>query len=163
LLLCFSMPMRLQSIAITGCVFFAGIFALTYFSRLADPIYVWSGISVGLLLLVWGLGRNNWRVSVVAVICTILGAIFPIYGFLIGSRGVMLSIAAILSVIWLAARNWYGWYPLASSANSIDDDRNPHQARLAGSAAYDRLNPTALTAEEIAQRLRDEGTKDIEK
>jgi hypothetical protein len=153
LLLCFSMPMRLQSIAITGCVFFAGIFALTYFSRLADPIYVWSGISVGLLLLVWGLGRNNWRVSVVAVICTILGAIFPVYGFLIGSRGVMLSIAALLSVIWLAARNWYGWYPLESGTNSIDDDRNRHQARLAGSAA--------LTAEEIAQRLREEGTKDI--
>jgi hypothetical protein len=149
LLLCFSIPMRLQNIAITGLVFFAAMFALTYFSRLNNPIYVWSGISVGLLLLVWGLGRNNWRVSLAAIICTILGAIFPVYGFLLGARGVLLSIAALLSVIWLAARNWYGWYQLEPSVNSIDRDL----------ITYNQLNPAVLTAEEIAQRLRDEGTR----
>jgi hypothetical protein len=169
LLLCLSMPMQLQNIAIAGCVFLASMFALTYFSRLADPIYVWSGISIGLLCLVWGLGRSNWRVSLVAVVCTILGAILPVYSFLLGSRGVMLSIAALLSVIWLAARNWYGWYQLAPSANllNLDDDApaeqllpgNRHQDRLEESVTYNQLNPAALTAEEIAQRLRDEGTR----
>jgi hypothetical protein len=149
LLLCFSIPMRLQNIAITGFVFFAGMFSLTYFSRQTDQIYVWSGISVGLLLLVWGLGRNNWRVSLAAIICTILGVIFPVYGFLLGSRGVLLSIAALLSVIWLAARNWYGWYQLEPSVNSSDRDL----------VTYNQLNPAVLTAEEIAQRLRDEGTR----
>jgi hypothetical protein len=166
LLLCFSIPMRLQQIAIAGLVFFAGIFALTYFGRLTDPLYVWSGISVGLLILVWGLGRKNWRVSLAAVICTILGAIFPVYGFLIGARGVMLSIAALLSVIWLTARNWYGWYQLEPSANSMNNSTTahplsvlPHQNLLEESVAQERLNP-ALTAEEIAQRLREEGARD---
>jgi hypothetical protein len=149
LLLCFSIPMRLQNIAIAGLVFFASMFALTYFSRLNDSIYVWSGISVGLLLLVWGLGRNHWRVSLAAIICTILGAIFPVYGFLLGARGVLLSIAAILSVIWLVARNWYGWYQLGPSVNSIDRDL----------ITYNQLNPAVLTAEEIAQRLREEGNR----
>ncbi len=168
LLLCLSMPMQLQNIAIAGCVFLSGMFALTYFSRLADPIYVWSGIAIGLLCLVWGLGRNNWRVSLVAVICTILGAILPVYSFLLGSRGVMLSIAALLSVMWLVARNWYGWYELEPSANSLYDDapaaqilpRNQYQDRLEESATYNQLNPAALTAEETARRLREEGTRD---
>ncbi len=159
LLLCFSIPMRLKNIAIAGFVFFAGMFALTYFSRFADPIYAWSGISVGLLLLVWGLGRNNWRISLAAIICTILGAILPVYGFLLGARGVLLSIAAVLSVIWLVARNWYDWYQLAPSVHSIDLDRNPAPIDR-DLATYNQLNPAALTAEEIAQRLRDEGTRE---
>lgn len=170
ILLCFSMPMRLQNISIAGFVFFAGMFALTYFSRLADPIYVWSGISVGLLLLVWGLGHNNWRVSLAAIICTILGAISPVYGFLIGSRGVMLSIVALLSVVWLAARNWYGWYQLEPQPNSISQRRDSANANsvtdnlssqdlLEESATYNQLNPATLTAEEIAQRLREEGSR----
>jgi hypothetical protein len=167
LLLCFSIPMRLQNIAIAGFLFFASMFGLAYFSRLADPLYVWTGLAIGLLVLVWGLGRNNWRVSVAAVICTLLGAIFPVYGFLMGSRGVMLSIAALLSVTWLVARNWYGWYELAPRTNSLYDDapaeqlipRNQYQDRLEESATYNQLNPAALTAEEIAQRLRDEGTR----
>ena len=165
LLLCFSLPMQLQNIAIAGCVFFASMFGLTYFSRSADPIYVWSGIAIGLLCLVWGLGRKNWRVSLVAVICTILGAILPVYSFLIGSRGVMLSIAALLSVIWLAARNWYGWYPLAiAPSGSLRYDDAPMEHLLPGdldpdrleeSAAHHQLNPAALTEDEIAQRSRD--------
>jgi hypothetical protein len=158
LLLCFSLPMRLQQISIAGLIFFAGMFALTYFSRLADSIYVWSLISGGLLFLVWGLGRNNWRVSLAAIICTILGLIFPVYGFLIGARGVMLSIAALLSVIWLAMRNWYGWYQLAPSVDSSDNPTN-RQDSLEESATYNQLNPAALTAEEIAQRLREEGSR----
>jgi hypothetical protein len=153
LLLCFSIPMRLQNIAITGFVFFAAMFALTYFSRLTDPISVWSGISVGLMLLVWGLGGANWRVSLAAIICTILGAIFPVYGFLVGARGVLLSIAAMLSVTWLVARNWYDWYQLAPSV-----DRQNITAIDRDLVTYNQLNPTNLTAEEIAQRLRDEGT-----
>ncbi len=167
LLLCLSMPMRLENITIAGFLFFAGMFALAYFSRLADPLYVWSGISIGLLCLVWGLGRSNWRVSLVAVICTILGAILPVYSFLLGSRGVMLSIAALLSVVWLAARNWYGWYELEPRANSLYDNapaeqlipRNQYQDRLEESVSYNQLNPAALTEEEIAQRLRDKGTR----
>jgi hypothetical protein len=154
LLLCLSIPIRLQNIAITGFVFFAGMFALTYFSRLTNPMYVWSGISVGLLLLVWGLGRNNWRVSLAAIICTILGLILPVYGFLLSSRGVSLSIAALLSVIWLAARNWYGWYQLNPSVNHLNTASTNQDL-----VTYSQLNPAALTAEEIAQRLRDEGTR----
>ena len=174
LLLCLSIPMQLQNIAIAGLLFLASMFSLAYFSRLADPVYIWSGLAIGLLVMVWGLGRGNWRVSLVAAICTILGAILPVYSFLLGSRGVMLSIAALLSVVWLVARNWYGWYELEPSANSLvrlasasaDDDtpaeqllpRNRDLDRLEESATYNQLNPAALTAAEIAQRQRDEKT-----
>ena len=120
-------------------------------------------MAIGLLCLVWGLGRKNWRVSLAAVICTILGAIFPVYSFLLGSRGVMLSIAALLSVIWLVARNWYGFYPLAPSSRLRYDDVPAEQLlpgnrdldQLEESVIYNQLNPAALTEAEIAQRSRD--------
>ncbi len=164
-LLCFSIPMRLQHIPIAGFVFFAGMFALTYFSRTADPLVVWSGISIGLLLLVWGLGRNNWRISLAAVICTIVGAIVPIYGFLLGSRGLVLSIAALLSVVWLVVRNWYGWYQLQPEDRMSINPRTPAPTEaiftrhdlLEESATYNQLNPAAPNAEEIAERVRDKG------
>lgn len=164
-LLCFSIPMRLQNIPIAGFVFFAGMFSLTYFSRIADPLVVWGGISIGLLLLVWGLGRNNWRVSLAAVICTIVGAIFPVYAFLLGTRGLILSIAGLLSVVWLVVRNWYGWYQLQPNNRSTLDPRTPALSEgiftrhdlLEESATYNQINPAPPTAEEIAQRLRDKG------
>jgi hypothetical protein len=164
-LLCFSIPMRLQHIPIAGFVFFAGMFALTYFSRIADPLVVWSCISIGLLLLVWGLGRNNWRVSLAAVICTIIGAIVPIYGLLLDTRGLVLSIAGLLSVVWLVVRNWYGWYQLQPDHQATLDPRNPgldegiftRHDLLEESATYNQINPATPTAEEIAQKLRDKG------
>jgi hypothetical protein len=165
LLLCLSIPMRLQDISIAGFAFFAGMFALTYLSRIANPLSVWSGISIGLLLLVWGLGRGNWRVSLAALICTIAGVIVPVYGFSIGSRGVMLSIAGLLSVIWLAARNWYGWYQLApKSAIPLAHRPIPEPEGiftrhdlLEESAKYNQLNPAPPNSDEIAQQLRDRG------
>lgn len=166
LLLCFSLPMQLQNIAISGCVFFASMFSLTYFSRSVDPLYIWSWITIGLLCLVWGLGRGNWRISLVAVICTILGVVFPVYSCLMGSRGVLLSITALLSVIWLVARNWYGWYPLTPTANLSDQDapaehllpEHHHQDQLEEATKYNQLNPAALTEDEIEQRQRDKRT-----
>lgn len=165
LLLCLSMPMRLSDLAIAGFGFFMGMFALTYFNRIIDPLLVWSGISVILLLLVWGLGRGNWRISLAAIICTIVGAIIPVYGFSIGSRGIVLSIAGVLSLIWLAARNWYGWYQLEPRAQILDDrPMSPSEGiftrhdLLEESAKYNQLNPAAPTKEEIdRRRLRDEG------
>jgi hypothetical protein len=172
LLLCLSIPMRLSDIAIAGFGFFTGMFALTYLSRIADLLPVWSGISIALLLLVWGLGRGNWRVSLAAIICTIVGVIIPVFGFSLaegsslsnGSRGVVLSIAGLLSVIWLAARNWYGWYQL-ESRSKLQSNRSMSESEgiftrhdlLEESAKYNQLNPGALTKEEIDRRLRDEG------
>ncbi|WP_310424537.1 hypothetical protein [Chamaesiphon sp. VAR_48_metabat_135_sub] len=162
LLLCLSMPMRLEDIAIAGCAFFAGMFALTYVSRIADPLNVWSGISICLLLLVWGLGRNNWRISLAAIICTILGVILPVYGFSIGARGVMLSIAALLSVTWLAVRNWYNWYHLAPTDSGVDRPiyEDPEgvftrQDLLEESAQYNQINPATPSTDDITQRLQD--------
>jgi hypothetical protein len=164
-LLCFSIPMRLPNIAISGFVFFAGMFALTYFSRLTEPLYVWGGISIGLLILVWGLGRGNWRISLAAIICTIAGAIVPVYGFLLGYRGVTLSIAGLMSILWLVARNWYGWYQLEPRDRvAIDrpiydqpDEAYVRHDLLEESAKYNQLNPAAPNAEETAKRLRDKG------
>ncbi len=164
-LLCFSIPMGLQSIAIAGFVFLAGMFALNYFSRIAEPLYVWGAISIALLILVWGLGRKNWRTSLAAIICTISGAIVPVYAFLLGYRGITLSVAGLMSVLWLAARNWYSWYPLEPTERVASDRPMPERLDeshtrhdlLEESANYNRLNPGAPTEEEIAQRLRDKG------
>jgi hypothetical protein len=163
-LLCFSIPMRLPNIAIAGFVFFAGMFALTYFSRLTDPLYVWGGISLVLLGLVWGLGRGNWRISLAAIISTVVGAIVPVFGLLLTDRGVILSVAALLSIGWLVARNWYGWYQLeprerVAENRSLDrlDEAYTRHDLLEESATHNRLNPGAPPTEESERRLPDRG------
>lgn len=163
-LLCLSIPMRLPNIAIAGFVFFAGMFALTYFSRLTDPLYVWGGISIVILGLVWGLGRGNWRISLAAIISTIAGAIVPVFGFLLPDRGVILSVAGLLSILWLVARNWYGWYQL-EPRDRVGVDRlseRPDEAYirhdlLEESAIHNRLNPASPPTEETERRLPDRG------
>jgi hypothetical protein len=163
-LLCFSIPMRLPNIAIAGFVFFAGMFALTYFSRLTDPLYVWGGISLVLLALVWGLGRGNSRISLAAIIGTVVGAIVPVFGLLLPDRGVILSVAALLSIGWLVARNWYGWYQLeprerVAENRSLDrlDEAYTRHDLLEESATHNRLNPAAPPTEESERRLPDRG------
>jgi hypothetical protein len=154
-LLCLSIPMRLPNIAIAGFVFFAGMFALTYFSRLTDPLYVWGGISIALLALVWGLGRGNWRISLAAIISTIAGAIVPVFGFLLPDRGIILSVAGLLSILWLVARNWYGWYQLEPrdrvAVDRLSEQQDEAYIRhdlLQESVTHNRLNPATPNAEE---------------
>jgi hypothetical protein len=165
LLLYFSIPIELKTAALAGFTFFVGMFILTYFSRLTDPLYVWTGISIGLLGLVWGIGRKNWRISLAAVICTISGAIIPVYGFLIGYRGLTLSIAGLLSIIWLAVRNWYDVYQLEPkphrsivlSPPEASGEVFTRHDLLEESAKHNQLNPAASDAEEIARQLREKG------
>lgn len=40
------------------------------------------------------------------------GAVLPVFGLLVPFSGLTLSVAGLLSVIWLAVRHWYGWYTL---------------------------------------------------
>lgn len=108
LLLYLSVPLTLRNSAIAGGLFFACLLALTYFSRIIYAQLAWVIISLILLWMVWGLG-NSVRASLAAIICTIAGAILPVLGLLVSYSGLTLSLAALLSVIWLAARNWYGW------------------------------------------------------
>jgi hypothetical protein len=107
LMLYFSLPMTWRNVAMAGGVFFACLLALTYLSRIVDARLAWSGISLVLLVLVWGLGKNR-SASLAAVVCTISGAILPVLGLLIAYSGLILSLAGLLSTIWLVIRNWYG-------------------------------------------------------
>jgi hypothetical protein len=118
ILLYFSLPMNLKSVAIASAVFFSSLFCLTYFSRAIDMYLAWSGISIVLLALVWGMGDNR-RASLAAIICAISGAILPVYGLLVPYSGITLGIAGLLSVVWLAVHNWYGFLnqPLSSDNN----------------------------------------------
>ena len=106
LLLYLSLPLSWRNVAILGGVFFACLLALTYLSRVMDAKLAWSGISIVLLALVWGLGKNRSS-SLAAVVCTISGAILPVLGLLVPYSGLTLSLAGLLSTIWLAVRNWH--------------------------------------------------------
>ncbi len=106
-LLYLSVPMRLVDISLAGGLFFAALLSLTYFSRVMDVNLAWTLISIVLLVLVWGLG-NHKRASLAALICTIAGAVLPIWGLIVPYTGLTLSIAGLLSVVWLTLRHWYG-------------------------------------------------------
>ncbi|KYC41361.1 hypothetical protein WA1_21905 [Scytonema hofmannii PCC 7110] len=111
LLLYLSLPINLRNVAIAGGIFFACLLTLTYLSRLMSPPIAWTFISLILVFLTWGLGSNR-NASLAAIICTISGAVFPIFGLLVPYSGLTLSLAGFLSAIWLAVRHWYGWYSL---------------------------------------------------
>ncbi len=69
-----------------------------------------------MLFLVWGLGSNR-QTSLAAIICTISGGILPIFALLAPYTELTLSLAGLLSVVWLVILNWYGWYSLNNSSN----------------------------------------------
>jgi hypothetical protein len=100
LLLYLSISMDLKKVMIAAEIFFACLLTLTYSSRSIDAKIVWLGISILLIVLATGFGRNKQE-SVAATICTISGTIVPVYGFLIPYTGMTLSIASLLSTIWL--------------------------------------------------------------
>ena len=111
LLLYLSLPMTLKNVAIAGGIFFACLLTLTYLSRVINAELAWLMIALILLALSYGLGTNR-RVSLAAIICTISGVVLPVFGLLIPFSGLTLSIAALLSAVWLAVFHWYGWYNL---------------------------------------------------
>ncbi|MBW4644519.1 MAG: hypothetical protein KME23_16280 [Goleter apudmare HA4340-LM2] len=109
LLLYLSLPMSLKNIAIAGGIFFACLLTLTYLGRLINAQLVWTMISLVLLTLTWGLGLNR-RDSLAAIVCTITGAVLPVFGLLVPLSGLTLSLAGLLSAVWLAIRHWYSSY-----------------------------------------------------
>lgn len=111
LLLYLSLPVNLRNVTIAGGVFFACLLALTYLSRVMDVKVAWLGVGLILMSLSWGLGTNR-SASLAALICTIAGAIIPVYALLTPYTGLTLSLAGLLSISWLAVRNWYGWYKI---------------------------------------------------
>lgn len=111
LLLYWSLSMSIKNVAIAAGIFFACLLTLTYLSRFINAQLAWTMISLILLALTWGLGYNR-NASLAAIICTIAGAILPVFALLVPFSGLTLSFAGLLSVIWLAVRHWYGWYTL---------------------------------------------------
>lgn len=111
LLLYFSLPMSLKNVAIAGSIFFACLLTLTYLARFMNVELAWTMISLVLLTLSWGLGSTR-SISLAAIICTISGAVLPVFGLLVPFSGLTLSVAGLLSAIWLVIRHWYGWYTL---------------------------------------------------
>lgn len=106
ILLYLSLSLTLQDIAIAATLFFASLLTLTYTSRLLDARLSWTLISPLFIVAVWGLG-NNRQASLAALICTLTGAILPIFALLVPYSGLTLSLAALLSVGWLAMKRWY--------------------------------------------------------
>ncbi len=106
ILLYLSLPLSLRDVAIVAGLFFACLLTLTYSSRFLDAKLAWMLISPVLLLAVWGLGKNR-QAAWVAIICTISGGILPILGLLVPYSGITLSLAGLLSGIWLAVQHWY--------------------------------------------------------
>ncbi|MEA5505635.1 hypothetical protein VB735_21485 [Halotia wernerae UHCC 0503] len=111
LLLYLSLPMSLKNVAIAGSIFFACLLSLTYLARFMNAELAWTMISLVLLILTWGLGLTR-SASLAAIVCTIAGAVLPVFGLLVPFSGLTLSGAGLLSAVWLAVRHWYGWYGL---------------------------------------------------
>ncbi len=107
ILLYLSLNLTLRDVAIASMLFSASLLTLTYTSRLIDARLAWALISPLLMLAVWGLG-NNRQASLAALICTIAGAILPVFALLVPYSGLTLSLAALLSGAWLAIKHWYG-------------------------------------------------------
>ncbi len=122
-----SVPMRIKDILISAGVAVTSILTLAYVMRLfkteitavyATPEIVWPVIAILLIASAWGLGKN-FRTSLAAVICTIAGMILPVLAMLTTYQGSILSLAALLSVMWLVVMNWYGWYKLEETAPKV--------------------------------------------
>jgi hypothetical protein len=161
LLLYFSIPLSLKNSAIASGVFFASILALSYFARIGNPLYAWTGIAVVMLLLVWGIGRDNWRISLAAIICTIAAIVLPIFGMLGGFSGLAMSLAGLMSVLWLVARNWYGLYDLEPSPTiPVSEGDFVRQDVLEETANYNQLSSGELTGDDLAEHLREQGVKE---
>ncbi|MCC5639891.1 hypothetical protein LC593_29515 [Nostoc sp. CHAB 5844] len=109
LLLYLSVPMSLQNVAIASGIFFACILTLTYLARFMNAELAWTMISLVFLTLSWGLGSNR-SASIAVIICSIAGAVLPVFGLLVPFSGLTLSGASLLSAVWLAVRHWYSWY-----------------------------------------------------
>ncbi|MBU7582304.1 MAG: hypothetical protein KAF91_05245 [Nostoc sp. TH1S01] len=109
LLLYLSVPMSLKNVAIASGIFFACILTLTYLARFINPELAWTMISLIFLTLSWGLGSNR-SASIAVIICSIAGAVLPVFGLLVPFSGLTLSGASLLSAVWLAVRHWYSWY-----------------------------------------------------
>ncbi|TAE58158.1 MAG: hypothetical protein EAZ76_08300 [Nostocales cyanobacterium] len=104
LLLYLSIPMSLKNVAITAGIFFACLLTLTYTARLMNAeiaLLIIAGLSLGLTYSF----RKNQPTTIPIIICTITGAILPVFGLLIPYSGLTLSLAALLSVGWLAVHN----------------------------------------------------------
>lgn len=120
LLLYLSVSMPLLNTAIATGIFWSWVWALTYLSRVLPAISAWLLLSLGLLVLAWGLGRDRSS-SLAAVISTLCGAIVPLFAFLVPQTGLTLGLAGMLGAVWLAVLHWYHLYPRQSS--SIVDNR----------------------------------------
>jgi hypothetical protein len=127
IMLYLSVPIRIKDILISAGVAVTSILTLAYAMRLfkteitavyATPELVWPVIAILLLVSAWGLGRN-FRTSLAAVICTITGMILPVLAMLTTYQGSILSLAALLSVMWLVVMNWYGWYQLEATTPKV--------------------------------------------
>ncbi|MFM6404072.1 MAG: UbiA family prenyltransferase, partial [Microcystis sp.] len=101
LLLYLSLPMSLKNLAIAAGIFFACLLTLTYLARVMNAEIAWLIISLILLGFIYGLGANR-HAALAAIICTIAGAILPVFALLIPFSGLTLSLAGLLSVGWLA-------------------------------------------------------------
>lgn len=105
LLLYLSLPMSLKNLAIAAGIFFACLLTLTYLARVMNAEIAWLIISLILLGFIYGLGANR-HAALAAIICTIAGAILPVFALLIPFSGLTLSLAGLLSVGWLAIHHW---------------------------------------------------------
>ena len=145
-----SVPIRIKDILISAGVAVTSILTLAYAMRLfkteitavyATPELVWPVIAILLLVSAWGLGKN-FRTSLAAIICTITGMILPVLAMLTTYQESILSLAALLSVMWLVVMNWHGWYKLEAAAPKV--------------VTQELLEPEQMPEEEAVQEEEEE-------
>jgi hypothetical protein len=115
-LLAINQPLRWRDLGASAGAVMAALAALAYASRIIRtelvlpyllPQTLWLGLATLLLVIGVGLARQR-RQAIGVALSALVAVVLPAFGLLGAYSGLILAIAGLLSLGWLATPSWYG-------------------------------------------------------